>query len=131
MRRRTNGNTRGFSLVEVLLSLVVLALAASIMSSLYVSGMQTLAAQDRRVLLDSALSSRMELLLSTKFASMNTGTGTVTVGGQDYTIAWDVTLVDLDGDSVPEASAKQVIVTLDGRSLTTIVVDNGGAVGKL
>lgn len=111
--------------------MVILALAASVMSGLYFSGLRSLAAQDTRVLLDSALNSRMELLLSMKFDQLAGGAGTVTVNGQDFALTWTVATVDLDGDATPEPAAKQLTVSLDGRNLTTIVVDHGGAVGKL
>ena len=126
--RRTSG---GFTLVEALLSIVILALMASVMTGLYISGLQALDVQAERALLDSHLRSRMERLLSETFTQIATGSETITVNGQDHTIDWTVIGVDLDGDTVPEPTAKQVTVTLAGRSLTTIVVDHEGKVGKL
>ena len=131
LNKASNEHQDGFTLVEVLLSIVILALAASVISALYTSGLQALATQDTRVLMDSALASQMELLLSMKFSQLAGGTGTATINGQDYAITWDVVNIDLDGDMAPEPAAKQITVTLDDRSLTTIVADAAGAVGKL
>ena len=121
----------GFTLVEALLSIVILGLMASVMTGVYFSGLQALEVQGERMLLDSALRSRMELLLSEKFDQLASGTDTATVTGQNYTITWTVATVDLNGDATPEPTAKQVTVTLEGRSLTTIVVDNEDRVGKI
>ena len=104
---------------------------ASVMTGVYFSGLQALEVQGERMLLDSALRSRMELLLSEKFDQLASGTDTATVTGQNYTITWTVATVDLNGDATPEPTAKQVTVTLEGRSLTTIVVDNEDRVGKI
>jgi hypothetical protein len=56
------------------------------------------------------------------------------VNGRDYNITWTVIFADLNGDSTPESNAKQVTVALNGppnRSLTTILVDHQGLVGKI
>jgi len=125
---------RGFTLVEALLSVALLGLMATGIATLYASGLQSLSTQDDRMLLDSALRSRMEVLVGTKFDALSDSSEVVTVNGQNYTIAWTVVNVDLDGDSTPEPNAKQVTVSiteLPDRSLTTILVDNEGRVGKI
>ena len=124
-------SSNGFTLVEALISLVVLAFAAVVLSTLYSSGLQALDAQADRAVVDSFLRSRMELLISEKFDQLAGGTEIVTVGGQDYTIDWTVANVDLDGDAVAEPTAKLITVSVDNRSLNTIVVDQGGSVGKI
>ena len=121
----------GFTLTEALLSIVVLGYATAVMTGLYHSGLQALDAQGERQLLDSQLRSRMELLLSDKFDQLADGSETVTVNGVDYTISWAVANVDLDGDDVPEATAKQINMALGDHTLTTIVVDHEGKIGKL
>lgn len=123
--------SRAFTLVEALISAVVLAFAAVTMVALYFSGMQALEAQGERAVLDGCLRSRMEQLISTKFGQLANGSETVTVDGANHTIQWTVANVDLNGDSIPESDAKQITVTLDNRSLTTILVDHAGKVGKL
>ena len=126
--------TKGFTLVEALLSVVLLGLVATGIATLYVSGLQSLNAQDDRMLLDSALRSRMEVLVSTNFDALSDGSEVVNVNGQNFTITWTVVNVDLDGDLTPEPNAKQVTVSiteLPDRSLATILVDNEGRVGKI
>jgi Tfp pilus assembly protein PilV len=124
----------GFTLVEALLSVVLLGLMVTGIASLYVSGLQSLNTRDNYILLDSALRSRMEVLVGTDFASLSPGSEVITVNGQNHTINWSVVSIDLDGDSNPEPNAKQLTVAmtgLSGRTLTTIVVDHEGRVGKI
>ena len=124
----------GFTLVEALLSVALLGLMVTGIATLYVSGLQSLDGQDDRMLLDSALRSRMEVLVGTDFGALSDDSEVVTVNGQNYTIAWTVMNADLDGDLTPEPNAKQVTVSiteLPDRSLTTILVDNEGRVGKI
>ena len=83
------------------------------------------------MLLDSHLRSRMEWLLSHPFDQLSAGSEVVTVNGKNYTIDWSVDLTDLDGDATPEPTAKLITVSADGRSLTTLVVDNEGRLGKI
>ena len=126
--------TKGFTLVEALLSVALLGLMVTGIATLYVSGLQSLDGQDDRMLLDSELRSRMEVLVSTDFGSLSDDSEVVTVNGQNYTIAWTVVNVDLDGDATLEPNAVQVTVSiteLPDRTLTTILVDNEGWVGKI
>lgn len=124
-------HTSGFSLVEALLAVVLLALMSGILSALFISGMQNLDARQVRLRIDSALRSQMERLLSANFAELSSGSSVVAIEGINYTVDWSVDLVDLDGDSVPEPTAKQITVSLNDSSLTTIYVDHEGALGKL
>ncbi len=124
----------GFTLVEAMLSVVLLALMAVGISAPYISGFQALNVQADRMLLDSSLRSRMEVLVSTDFGSLGNGSEVITVRGQNYTIAWTAVNVDLDGDLTPEPNAWQItasITELPDRSLTTIIVDHEGRVGKI
>ena len=124
----------GFTLVEVLLSVILLGLMISSISALYISGLESLGTQDDRMLLDSHLRSRMEVLVGTEFTALSNGSEVVNVNGQNFTINWNVVSIDLDGDSNPEPSAMQVIVSVAGaagHSLTTIIVDHEDRVGKI
>ncbi len=127
-------STGGFTLVEAMLSVVLLGIIAVGISAPYTSGFQALDVQADRMLLDSSLRSRMEVLIGTEFGSLSAGSEGVTVNGQNYTITWTVGNVDLDGDATPESTAKQVTVSiteLPDRFLTTILVDNKDRVGKI
>jgi type II secretory pathway component PulJ len=124
----------GFTLVEAMLCVALLALVAVGVSAPYISGFQTLDVQADHMLLDSQLCSRMEVLVGTDFGTLGNGSEVVTVNGQNYTVNWSVAAMDLDGDSNPEPTAKQVTVSiteLPDRSLSTILVDHQGRVGKI
>ncbi len=125
----------GFTLVEVLVSVVLLGFMATGISAMYLSGFRSLDAQADRMLLDSRLRSRMEVLVGTDFATLsNDGLEGVSINGHNYTINWTIASIDLDGDSNPEANAKQVTVSVagdSGHSLTTIIVDHEGRLGKI
>ena len=125
---------KGFTLVEVVLAVVILALMVSGISAMYFSGFQSLDMEDDSMILDSRLRGKMEQLVSVPFDGLTTGSEAVTVKGESYTIKWIVTLTDLDGDATLEPNAKKVTVCVTGKSdrmLTTILVDNEGSVGKI
>ena len=133
LKRHINTNS-GFNLVEVLLSVVLLGLLASVIMYLYSSSYAVIDEEAIRMPLDGYLRSRMELLVGKSFAELSNGSEVVTVQGQSYTINWSVVPVDLDGDAVPEPTAKQVTVSVAGsanHSLTTILIDHEGQVGKI
>jgi prepilin-type N-terminal cleavage/methylation domain-containing protein len=124
----------GFTLVEVLLSVVLLGLLASVIMYLYSSSYAVIDEEAIRMPLDGYLRSRMELLAGKTFADLSDGSEIITVKGQNYTINWSVVPIDLDGDTIPEPTAKQVTVTVAGsanHSLTTILIDHEGLVGKI
>ena len=132
MRRFTVKFMRGFTLIESLISIVILMLISSIAAALYYSGLQALDAQSEHVELDSHLRSRMERLLSTKFDQLASSSEVVTVDGRNHTVAWTVVAIDLDGDMSPESNANLITVSIDNLStLTTIFVDHQGKIGKL
>ena len=123
-----------FTLVEVLLSVVFLGLLASATSSVFFTGFQSMDAQIERILLDSKLRSRMEVLLGTSFSALSSSFEVVAVNGNNYTIDWTVATIDLDGDAIAEPTAKKVTVSVSGmadRSLVTLVVDHENIIGKI
>ena len=132
MNRMKNHN--GFTLTEVLVSVLLLGILAGAFTVPFISGFQSLGVQADRMLLDSRLRSEMEVLISRPFIDVLTEatyTGTVTVSGETLPFKWDAVLIDLDGDSNPEANAMQITVEVGGCTLTTIVVDNEGRIGKI
>jgi prepilin-type N-terminal cleavage/methylation domain-containing protein len=128
------GTQRGFTLLEVVIAVVILALMVSGISAMYYSGFQSLDTEDEIMILDSRLRGKMEQLVSQPFDGLTNGSESVTVKGKNHTINWTVTLIDLDGDTTPEPNAKQLTVSVAGRSdrtITTILVDNEGNMGKI
>ena len=125
----------GFTLVEALLAIATLSLMAAAISGLYMSGARSLDVQADDMLLQSHLRSRMEELVASDFGTLSDGTNVVTVVAQGqtntHTITWSATPMDLDGDNTPEPNAKQVTVSLEGQSLTILLVDHEGRLGKL
>ena len=120
--------------MEALLSVFFLGLMATSVLAVYSSGFQSIDHQANRMLLDSKLRSRMEVLSGTSFSGLSSSSEMVTISGQNYTINWTVVSVDLNDDSIPEPTAKQVVVSVSGLtnySLTTILVDNEDKVGKI
>jgi prepilin-type N-terminal cleavage/methylation domain-containing protein len=123
----------GFTLVEAMLSVVILGLLAATMGTVYSSANQSLAVQTDHMLLDSALRSRMEFLMGTPFGDLDALDGDSENFG-NYQIVTAVVPKDLDGDGNTEATAMQVTVSvtgMSGNSLTTIRVDHEGDVGKI
>ena len=124
----------GFTLVEVLVSVILLGFMATGISAMYLSGLRSLDAQNDRMLLDSRLRSRMEVLVGTDFAALSDDSKEVSINGQNYTIEWTIGSIDLDQDGHPESNARQVTVSVagvSGHSLTTIIVDHEGRLGKI
>lgn len=124
----------GITLVEVLLSVVLLGIISLGIAHPYITGLKSLAIKSDRMLLDSRLRSRMEMLLGTKFSALGNGSEVVTINGKNFTITWTVVDVDMDGDAVTEPNAKQATVTITEEpslSLTILLVDNEGMVGKI
>ena len=118
----------------MLLATVLLALMAGGFATLYSSGLNSLTSQKDRVLLQSHLSSRMEELQSRAFTNLTSGSEAITVAGESYTINWTVAPVDLDADTMTDAGAVQVTVSVAGMSdltLTNIIVNTLGQVGKV
>jgi len=125
---------KGFTLLEAMLSMVLLGLVAFGISAPYLSGFQALDVQAERMLLDSQLRSRMEVLIGTDFDALASGSEVVIVQGQNFTLAWTIANVDLDGDAVAEITAKQITVSITerpGRTLKMIVVDNEDKIKKI
>ena len=120
-----------FSLAEALLSLLLLQLVAVVAVGLFCSGLQSAEQNADWILLDSHARSRMEWLIAEDFDTLAGGSDVVDVNGQNYSVTWTVATVDLDGDATPELTAKQINVSVGGRSLTTIVIDTSDRLTKI
>ena len=113
------------------MSVVILAFLAVFLSGLFAEGVRTVHSLEGQAVLDSHLRGRMELLLSTPFDQLTSGADTVSADGQTYPISWTVDVVDLDGDGLVEGDIKRLAVTVQGRTLSTLVVHHEGRLGKL
>jgi Prokaryotic N-terminal methylation motif len=127
----SDSRNAGFTLLEAIIAFAILGIGIAAMSALYSTGLTALDVQGERAMLDSALRSRMERLLSEDVDQLVDGTDTVVVGCVNYPVTWVVVGVDLDGDTVDEVGVKSITVTMGDASLTTMVVDNTGQVEKL
>jgi hypothetical protein len=116
------------------MAVVLLGFIAYGISTLYYSGNRSIDEQANRMLLDSRLRGKVEELVSKNFDQINSGSETMTVNGKDYTITWTANLVDLDDDTNPEPTAKELTVSvagIPGRSITIIIADHQGLLGKI
>jgi type II secretory pathway pseudopilin PulG len=121
----------GFTLVEALLAVATLGLMATGIGTLYMSGLNALDVQAEEMMVQSQLRSEMERVVSSPFDQLTNRTEVVSLAGLTYTSQWVAINVDLDGDNNPEPDAMQVTVTINGRALTVLQVDDRDKVGKL
>lgn len=128
---KVNNSTDGFTLVEVIFTLVLLAMMVVSITGVYFASLKALETEENLLPLDSRLRGRMEEIISRSFDAIVDGSDSVTINGQNHTITWTVTQPDLDGDAVPESVAKRITVTTGDRSLSTLVIDSKAAVGKI
>ena len=114
-----------------MISIAVLGIVAASLFGIYASGLQTLEAQSNADFLESAMRSKMEELLATKFDWLASGSTIVSYQGINYDLGWKVSGIDLDEDSFVDANAKHVLILLEGTYLETIVVNHKGMCGKI
>ena len=113
------------------MSAMILGLVAIPLTEIFYSGLRTLDTRADDYLIASALRSRMELLLSTDFQYLSSGSTQVTVRNTTSWMSWSVNSYDLDGDSLTESGVRQIRIAFQGRILSTIVTDHEGRVGKI
>jgi len=121
MRRRTDCRENGFTLVELLVTILLAGIVFGSMTPMFVNGLKAASTDNRRVIATNVAQARLERarmlaysdittanLNSSTFAGNNFGTSfTPAAGGQAYTIASTVTPSDN-----PTAAYKQVTVTV-------------------
>jgi len=113
----------GFTLVEAVLSMIILGLVAAALFGVYASGMQAMEETILRSQIEAAARSRMEKIMAYKFDRLGSGEETVTIDGESYTVRWWSSWTDLDGDFYGEYDARQVIVYCEDVFFSTIVFD--------
>ncbi len=129
---RVTGARAGLTLIESMISIVILGMTVTGISAAFSTGLQALEQSDDVLLLDSALRSRMETLVSRPFDEVlaeGSGEESLDIGGDAYKATWVATSVDLDSNGIPEPDAMTVEVTLGGRSLSVLLVDHDGRLG--
>jgi hypothetical protein len=128
---RTENPSKGFALVELVFSVLLLGIMVVSVAGIYCSTLQALHAEKGVLPLDIRLRGRLEEVVSRSFDAIVDGSDTVTIDGKRHTITWKVTHPDLDGDTISDPLVKEVTVTTGGRSLSTLVVDSESLVDKI
>ena len=130
-----SGSRWGFSLIEAILAIATLALLGGAVTTLYISGTRALQGGSQELLLQSSLRSEMEVEMSKDFFQLKNKTNLVSIARQGVTNVYEavcsVAPADLDGDGTPETNAKLVTLALEGQTLTVLIADHEGKVGKL
>jgi len=126
--RIRNVAQRGFTLVEALLSTVVIAVSVMAVSAAFYGGFENLRDEGRLLEKVNHATGKMDELIATEFTSITGGTDQVAVGGEQIQRRWQATPVDVDGSPGVETDAKLLVVTVDDIEFVTIVVDSAGQV---
>ena len=120
--------TKGFTLLEALLSITILAIVAISLSYSFTVGFKANEDKVKNLEKSSYARGMMELINAVDFSMAASGSDTVTVEGETVTRTWTVTPFDMDGDSVPETDANKVTVAVDDVTLDSIIIDSNGLV---
>jgi hypothetical protein len=118
----------GFTLIEALLSSVITVVCAMAVSAAFYGGFQNLRDEGRTLELVNHAAGKMDQLIATSFADLQSGSDSVTFKGETVPRQWSVSLYDVDGDTAPEADAKRIVVTVGKIELSTLVIDSAGLV---
>lgn len=118
----------GFTLIEGLLSSVILAVAVMAVSAGFYSGFQTVRDEGRALECVNYAAGKMDELMATDFANIVSGSDNVTVQGETVARDWVVELYDVDMDLVPDDDAKRIVVTVGDVEFSTLIVDSAGRV---
>jgi|GEM_PF-3606924 len=118
----------GFTLIEALLSSVIMAVCVMAVSAAFSGGLQNLRDEGRTLELVNHAAGKMDELIGTSFADLQSGSDSVAVQGETVSRQWSVSLYDVDGDSAPDSDAKRVVVDVGGVQISTLLVDSAGLV---
>jgi type II secretory pathway pseudopilin PulG len=121
---------KGFTLIEALLSIATLAMAAAGIATLYASGHRAIENQTESALFCSALRGEMERTIATPFDELADAEAPITIDGQTYTSAVTTAFVDVNGDGSIESNAVHVTVAIADKALTLLRIDSGQYVRK-
>ena len=126
--RTERGQCSGFTLIEALLSSVILAVCVMAVSAAFYGGLQNLRDEGRTLEIVNYAEGKMDELIATDFGDVTGGTDWVTVQGETVQRHWQATPYDVDGNPGVEADAKLIIVTVEDVELATLLVDSAGQV---
>jgi prepilin-type N-terminal cleavage/methylation domain-containing protein len=126
--RKNRRQRNGFTLVEALLSSVIIAVCVLAVSGAFYGGLQNLRGEGRILETMNHAEGKMDQLIAADFATIVSGSDNVTVQGQPVLRQWTATPYDVDGDAVPEMDAKLIVVSVAEVRLSTLVVDSAGLV---
>jgi Tfp pilus assembly protein PilV len=127
LRRHYAGSARGFSLLEVLVLVVVIAIVGVAAGQALVNVARTPVAADQNFQIETQLISKMEDIRAMSFDSVAVGSPNstlsdiVTIAGTDYQRTVTVTLADANGDGLAEAGFKAITVTCGGQTVSTLI----------
>ncbi len=130
-RRRVrirNVGQRGFTLIEALLSTMIISVSVMAVSAAFYGGFENLRDEGRLLEKVNHATGKMDELIATEFSSIANGSDLVTVGGEQIQRQWQATPADVDGNPGVEQDARIVVVRVDDIKFTTIVVDSAGQV---
>jgi len=126
--RIRNVAQNGFTLIEALLSTVIIAVSVMAVSAAFYGGFENLRDEGRLLEKVNHATGKMDELIATEFTIITSGTDQVNVGGEQIQRQWQATPTDVDGNPGVEQDAKLVVVRVDDVEFMTIVVDSAGQV---
>jgi prepilin-type N-terminal cleavage/methylation domain-containing protein len=118
----------GFTLIEALISSVIIAIAVMAVSAAFYGGLQNLDDEARILELVNYAAGKMDELIATHFVRLSGGTDQVTVQGENVQRQWQVTPYDVDGNPGVETDAKRIVVTVGDVEFATLLIDSAGRV---
>jgi len=120
-------NTRqqsGFTLIEALISSVIIAIAVMAVSAVFYGGLQNLHDEGATLEKVNHASGKMDELIATDFDDITGGSDQVTVRGEQMTRQWQATPYNVDGNPGVELDAKLIVVTVGDVEFATLLVDS-------
>lgn len=121
------GLRRGFSLLEVLVLVTVVAIVGAAAGQALVNVARTPVSTDRNYQIETQLISKMEAIRALGFDSIAVGSPNatlsdiVTIAGTNYQRTVTVALADANGDGNAESSFKSITITCGGQSISTLI----------
>ena len=118
----------GFSLIEALLSIVVVGLAVALISELVMGATASSNTASLRLQCVCAAQAKMEELLAQPFADLSAGSGSeqLQLSGISVERSWTISQVDIPGTGAGvDDNALGIVVTVGGFSVENIIVDSG------